>query len=223
MTGNDLRVSRQRLGLTQAMAARRWRVSQAYLSLMERGHRPVPERLARLTVRNQLALATGLALDSDAVSSSGLEQLLGSLGYPGFEYLGDSKTVENPAVVVLAALRAPLVPTRVTEALPWVFLRFPHLDWDWLLDQVRLVNLQNRLGFLVATARELAERRGDVSTRATLERVEQRVEDARLVKEDAFRPLTDVERDHLRASRPEAAAHWNVLTSLEVDHLRYAS
>ena len=223
MTGTDLRSTRERLGLTQVLAARRWRVSQAYLSLMEQGRRAIPERLARLAVRTEPKLATGLALHSARSSSLNLESLLGSLGYPGFAYLGQAKTVENPAAVVLAALRAPVVPVRVTEALPWVFVKYPHLDWDWLVDQVRLLNRQNRLGFLLTTAKEFAAGKGDETTRAVLERVEQRLEDARLVKEDAFRSLTAVERDYLRVSRPPAAAHWNVLTSLQVDHLRYVS
>jgi hypothetical protein len=223
MSGTDLRAARETLGLTQVVAARRWRVSQAYLSLMEQGRRPVPERLARLAVRTEPKLATGLALHSARSSSPDFERLLGSLGYPAFAYLGQAKTVENPAAVVLAALRASVLPARVTEALPWVFLKYPHLDWDWLVDQVRLLNRQNRLGFLVTTARELAERGGDETSRLLLERVERRLEDARLVKEDAFRSLTEVERDHLRVSRPPAAAHWNVLTNLQVDHLRYAS
>jgi len=223
MSGRDLRTARRALGQSQVAAARRWHVSQAYLSLMERGQRPVPERLARLVVRTEPRLATGLTLVAPRQTSSNLEQLLGSLGYPGFEYLGHPRTVENPAAVVLAALRASAVPARVTEALPWVLLAYPHLDWDWLLDQVRLLNRQNRLGFLVTMAKQLAERRGDQATRAVLERVEQRLEDARLVKEDTLgRSLTEVERGHLRASRPVAATHWNVLTTLQVDHLRYA-
>jgi len=224
MTGADLRSARETMGLTQVAAARRWRVSQAYLSLMEQGRRAVSERVARLAVRTEPKLATGLRLSSTGTSAPNLEGLLGSLGYPGFAYLGHPKTVENPAVVVLAALQPSVVAARVTAALPWVFLQYPHLHWEWLVDQVKLVNRQNRLGFLVATARELAERRGDTTTRAVLGRVEAQLEDARLVKEGTLgRSLTDVEREHLRASRPAAAAHWNHLTNLQVDHLRYVS
>ena len=125
--------------------------------------------------------------------------------------------------MVLSALHAPDVSARVTEALPWVLLTYPHLDWDWLLDQVRLANRQNRLGFLVTLARELAERRGDQTARKALEHAEARLEEARLAKEDTLgRSLTEVERLHLRESRPKAAKHWNVLTNLQVDRLRYA-
>lgn len=34
--------------------------------------------------------------------------------------------------------------------------------------------------------------------------------------------LTDVEKRHLRTHRPEAAAHWNLLTRLRAEDLRYA-
>lgn len=222
MSGAELRAARATLGLTQMAAARKWRVSQAYLSLMERGRRPVPDRLARLAVRTDQRLVTGLRPDAALRKTPDFERQLGSLGYPGFEYLGHARAVANPAAVVLGALRAPTVPARVTEALPWVLLTYWHLDWDWLLDQVRLVNCQNRLGFLVTLAKHLAERRGDQAARHALAHVEQRLEEARLVKEDSVgRSLTDVERDHLRAVRPAAAAHWNVLTSLDVEHLRY--
>jgi hypothetical protein len=204
-------------------AARRWRVSQAYLSLMERGRRPVPDRVARLAVRSDQRLATGLAPRLVLRKPADFERQLGSLGYPGFEYLADVRSVENPAAVVLAALCARDLPARVTEALPWVLLTYRHLDWDWLLDHVRLANGQNRLGFLVTLARQLAERRGNQAARTELERVEQRLEEARLVKEDSMgSSLTRVERDHLRAVRPAVASHWNVLTSLDLERLRYA-
>jgi transcriptional regulator with XRE-family HTH domain len=223
MSGTDLRAAREHLELTQVQAARRWRVSQAYLSLMERGKRPVPNRVARLAVRSDQRLATGLAPDSVLRKTTDFERQLGSLGYPGFQYLADVRNVENPAAVVLATLRAREVPARVTEALPWVLLTYQHLDWDWLLDQVRLVNGQNRLGFLVTLAKQLAERQGNQTARTELEHVEQRLQEARLVKEDSMgRSLTSVERDHLRTARSAFAAHWNVLTSLDVEQLRYA-
>ncbi len=223
MSGADVRAARTHLGLTQMQAARRWGVSQAYLSLMEKGRRPVPDRLARRAVRADPRLATGLATGSVLRKTPDFERQLGSLGYPGFEYLGHVRTVENPAAVVLGALRARDVPARVTEALPWVLLTYHHLDWDWLLDQVRLVNGQNRLGFLVTLAKQLAERRGTQAARTELAHVERRLEEARLVKEDSMgRSLTGVERDHLRAVRPALAAHWNVLTRLDLEQLRYA-
>lgn len=223
MSGPELRAARATLRLTQMAAARRWRVSQAYLSLMEQGRRPVPERVARLAARASPDLATGLVLDPARVTARDVERQLGHLGYPGFAYLGEPHRAANPAAVVLGALRAEVMSARVAEALPWVLVTYPHMDWNWLVDHARLANCQNRLGFLVTLARQLAERRGEDAVRSLLQQVEQQLEDARLVKEDTLgRALTEVERAHLRTSRPEAAAHWNVLTSLRVDQLRYA-
>ena len=222
MSGAQLRAARERLGLTQQQAARRWRVSQTYLSLMEHDRRPVPERLARLLARGDVRMATALPLGALTHSADKLPSLLGSLGYSGFAYLADQRNSANPAAVVLAVLQGKGVPARVTEALPWVLVSFPDLDWNWLLDQVKLSNVQNRLGYLVTLARQVAERRGDCVSAATLADVERRLEDARLAKEDTLGgELTLAEQRHLRQHRPEAATHWNLLTNLRVEDLRH--
>lgn len=223
MLGTRLRTTRQALGLTQQDAGRRWRVSQTYLSLMERGHRRVPDRLARRLVRNEPQLATALPPKASARKSDDLPKLVGSLGYPGFAHLADKRAVANPADVVLGALRASDVPARVTEALPWVLMTFVDLPWDWLVAQAKLANAQNRLGYLVELAKQVAERTGRVEAVRVLTGVESQLEDARLAKEDTLaRRLTDAERVHFRANRPPAAAHWNLLTRLRAEDLRYA-
>ena len=52
MTGKDLKVGREQKGWTQEEAATRLSVSQPYLSLMEKGVRPVPRNWpARLRPR----------------------------------------------------------------------------------------------------------------------------------------------------------------------------
>jgi hypothetical protein len=115
-----------------------------------------------------------------------------------------------------------VVPARVTEALPWLLVTFVDLDWNWLLDQAKLANAQNRLGYLVGLARQLAEQRGESTTVARLAAVEEELEEARLAKEDTLgRQLTTVERRHLREHRPPAAVHWNLLTSLRIEDLRH--
>ena len=207
--------------MTQQQAARRWRVSQPYLSLVENDRRRVPARLARILARDEPGATTALPLD--APKDPDFPRLLGSLGYPGFAYLADSKRVNNPAAVLLAALRQAHVPARVTEALPWLLTRFVDLDWNWLVDEAKRWNVQNRLGYLVSLAVDVARRRSDPAAVSRLERVELQLEDARLAKEDTLgRKLTDSERRHLREHRPASAAHWNLLTSLRADDLRYA-
>jgi len=198
-------------------------VSQPYLSLVEHGRRRVPARLVRLLAREEPHLATGRPLEVPTAKSGDLPRLLGSLGYPGFAYLADPDGVVNPAAVLLAALRQTHVPARVTEALPWLLVTFVDLNWDWLLDQAKLSNLQNRLGYLVSLARTVAQKRGDSTAFTRLLEAERRLEDARLVKENTLnRALTDAERRHLRVHRPASAAHWNLLTSLQAKDLRYA-
>jgi hypothetical protein len=111
----------------------------------------------------------------------------------------------------------------VTEAPPWLLVTFADLDWDWLVDHAKLANVQNRLGFLVSLARELAEKRGDPRTMNRLLAVEKKLEDARLAKEDTLgRAMTEAERRYSRDERSPAAAHWNLLTRLRADDLRYA-
>ncbi len=222
MTGTQVKAARERLGLTQQQAARRWQLSQTYVSLVEQGRRPVPDRLARRLARAEPTMATGLRPTASAASVEDLPRLLGALGYPGFVYLGTPKDVANPAAVTLLALRAHLLPARVTEALPWVLVTFADLDWDWLLDQAKLANVQNRLGYLAGLAKQFAEQRGRSDAVARLVGVADKLEEARLAKEDTLgRDLTDVERRHLRAHRPPSAAHWNLLTRLRVEDLRY--
>jgi transcriptional regulator with XRE-family HTH domain len=221
MSGGQVRTLRKQLGLTQQEAARKWRLSQTYLSLMETGGRRVPDRLARQLARVDLPLSTGLRLEI-SVKTDDLPVLLGTLGYPGFEYLQNPKVVTNPATVLLAALQAPVIPARVTEALPWLLVTFPDLNWDWLLERAKVSNAQNRLGYLVALAMEVAERQGKRSVAADLGSVLQKLEDARLVREDTFgRALTDVERRHLLRHRSDAARHWSLLTDFGVEQLRY--
>jgi transcriptional regulator with XRE-family HTH domain len=221
MSGQQLKAVREALGMTQQQAARRWRVSQPYLSLVENNRRRVPARLARLLTRHEPTAA--MALPLDVPTDADLPRLLGSLGYPGFAYLAETHGVTNPAALALAALRQTHVPARVTEAVPWLLTRFVDLDWEWLVGEAKQWNMQNRLGYLVSLAMDVARRRGDSTALSRLERVEQQLEDARLAKEDTLgRTLTEPERRYLREHRPPAAAHWNLLTSLRVDDLRYA-
>jgi transcriptional regulator with XRE-family HTH domain len=220
MSGDQVKTARERSGLTQQQAAQRWKLSQPYLSLVEHNKRCVPARLARLLARDEPQMATGLPLE--ALRSDDLPLLLGSLGYPGFAYLADPNVLANPAVVLLAGLRQKHVPARVTEALPWLLVTFGDLDWDWLLDQVKRWNVQNRLGYLVTLAQEVAQKRDDAAGVTRLLEAEHKLEEARLAKEDTLgRVLTEAERRYLRDHRPQAAAHWNLLTGLRMEDLRY--
>lgn len=222
MTGTLVREARQGQGLTQQAAARAWGLSQTYLSLMEAGKRPVPEQLVRRLARRTPAALS--ALPKSNLRPDRVERALGRLGFPGFVHLSAREPLTNPAAVVLRAVTLDTVPARVVEALPWVMARFADMDWNWLVDHVKLANCQNRLGYLVHLSRQLAERSANADAVSRLDAVELRLSDARLLKVDAFRrDLTDAERRYLVENRPEEAVYWNLLTRLRVEDLRYAA
>jgi hypothetical protein len=144
---------------------------------------------------------------------------LGALGYPGFAYRRRRQGL-NPAELLLRALKATDLDARVVEALVWVALTYANLDWEWLVRQAKLDDLQNRLGFLVTLARQLAEQKGKAEAVARLSQAEHALEYSRLQREDAFRPsMTEAERRWLRQYRPPEATRWNLLTNLNVDEL----
>jgi hypothetical protein len=102
----------------------------------------------------------------------------------------------------------------------WVALTYANLDWEWLVRQAKVEDLQNRLGFLVTLARQLAEQRDNAEAVARLTRAEQALEYSRLQREDAFRvSMTEAERRWLREHRSPEATRWNVLTNLNAGEL----
>jgi transcriptional regulator with XRE-family HTH domain len=226
MTSRELRLGRQRAELTQAEAGARLSLSQPYLSLLERGLRPVTERVGRAAAKLYRLPPTALPLPSGTAvqeaSSKDLPRELAALGYPGYSHLkGGPRT--NPALVVLKAVSADELDARLAQAVPWVLLEYADLDWSWLSDQAKLRNRQNRLGYLVDVARELAQRQGHAESAARLASIERELEDARLASETTLgrESMPAAERKWLRTHRPPGAYHWNVLTSLRAEELPY--
>jgi transcriptional regulator with XRE-family HTH domain len=192
-----LKTARQQKGWTQEEAAGRLGLSQPYLCLLEQGRRPLTKRLLSKLKRHFDVPATELPVEAPR-SSVGAQQVAEALG---------------------------ALETRLAEALPWVVLHYPNLNWDWLLERVKVKDLQNRLGFVVALARRLAEQRGDQRTALKLSQVEQQLERARLVREDTLgrESMTVAEQRWLHDKRSPEAQHWNLLTDLVPEHLPYAS
>ena len=221
MTGEEFRAGRKRRRWTQADLARRLGVSQGYVCLFERGQRPVPPVMAQKAARLLDVPATALPLRSTSgpLADDAVTTALATLGYPGFAYRRRRQSL-NPAELLLRALKTSDLDARVVEALVWVALTYANLDWDWLVRQAKLDDLQNRLGFLVTLARQLAEQRGNAEASARLARTEQALEYSRLQREDAFRlSMTEAERKWLRQHRSPEAARWNVLTNLDASEL----
>lgn len=225
MTGTDLKDAREKARSTQVEAAARLGVTQAYLSMVERGRRPVSESLAAKAQQTFELPPSSLPFTTESVASveeGALQADLGALGYPGFSYL-HGKPSRNPAQLLFEALEQPDLDPRLVEALPWVTCTYADMNWDWLLGRVKLQDLQNRLGFVVTLAGELAQKSGDAPRKGRLAQSLAALERARLVREDTLchESMPQAERKWLRQNRPPEAKHWNLLTDLEVRHLAY--
>lgn len=228
MTGKDMKLGREEKGWTQEEAATRLGVSQPYLSLMEKGVRRVPEKLARKAASAFGLSAATLPVETswESVQSKDANTLatdLAALGYPGFAYL-KSKRKKNPGEVLLSALSAKCLESRIAEALPWLLLQYPDLDWDSLVTAAKTRDLQNRLGLVTCVARRVAEKRGEKNKVELLRKQEQVLERSRLFLEDTLcnDSLTQAEKRWLETNRPVEAKHWRVLTDLSPEHLSYA-
>src|SRR5260370_3437430 len=179
MNGTTLREARQNRNWTQEQAARALGVTQAYLSMLEKGRRTVSESFVRRALKVSDFPPTALPLPSE-VSEAPVRSRkndftvdLAALGYPGFAHLR-TRVQKNPAGVLLEALDQPNLDARVAEGLPWLALTYVDMDWNWLVRNAKVHDRQNRLGFAVSLASEVAEREGK-GARAS--RLRQRLED----------------------------------------------
>lgn len=230
MDGTALREARQTKNWTQEQAALALGVTQAYLSMLEKGRRTVSESFVRKALKVFNLPPTALPLPSEASEvrvpspKHDFAADLAALGYPGFAYLR-TRVQKNPAGVLLGALNEPNLDARVAEGLPWLTLAYVDMDWDWLVRNVKVRDRQNRLGFAVSLASEVAESKNDSERTRKLRQHLQVLESARLAREDTFchDSMTQAERKWLREHRSPVAAHWNLLTDMKGEHLAYAS
>ena len=229
MTPTEMKQGRDRLGLTQQTAAAKLGVSQPYLSFLETGYRQAPAKLAEKAAKLYHAAPTALPLDesfaSGSVRAEHLAEDLAGLGYPGFSHLR-RKRQHNPAAVLFNALAQSDLESRLVEALPWVALRYPELNWEWLVPRAKVNNLQNRLGYVTHLAYKLAEgHHADDSAVSLLDEQRATLDSARLAAEGTLchDSLSSAERSWLRKTRPPDAEHWNLLTDLRPEQLRYAN
>ena len=228
MNGMELRKARVDAGWTQGRLAGRLGFTQAYLSLMENGKRPVPDTVAR-RVTSFLQLPPTLLPTSAGrvpVTEERVEQGLARLGYPGFAYRKKPGKVRNPGELLLMALSLDDLDPRLTEALPWLLLNFEGLELQDLVDQAKVKDLQNRLGFTVTLAEKVAERNPSLlQSLGKLQQAKQTLERCRLAREDTYgrKEASDRMRAWLLENRSPEAKHWNLLTDLTVEQLPYAS
>lgn len=195
---------RKRKGLTQVAAAALLGVSQPYLSLLEKGARPLT---AALRKRMKTDGGPGEKQTSDDL----FRAQLSGLGYPGFAHVEKSRRKVQADALLMAVLAQPDADARVVEALPWLVMAFTdQLDFRSMVRQAKLQNLQNRLGFLLQAA--------GVDSPGALLAVRE-LDRARLLREDTFcwDSMPPATREWMRANRTALAAHWNVLTRLQAE------
>jgi transcriptional regulator with XRE-family HTH domain len=218
MNPEQLRRARLERGWSQRQVAARLGVTQPYLSMLERGQRS-PDPVARRLMQVYGLPPTVLPVHEvrENVTADFLARGLALLGYPGFAHLRGKTRKVNPAEFLLTALAQRNLEARVAEGLPWLVSRFPDMNFDWLVREARIRNLQNRLGFTVTLAR-LA------GGNDALLMPEQALMESKLAKENSFcKELTEPERRWLREHSSEEARQWNLLSDLRPDALRYVA
>lgn len=230
MTALELRRARKNRRWSQHKLAEKLGISQGYVALLERGKRDCPSSLARKAIRvlNMNPVALPISKNPFSIPADRLASELSALGYPGFRHLRSARK-KNPLEVLLGALAQEDLEARVTEALPWLLLQFGEMSdakRNWLLDQTRLHSLNNRLGFIVALAREVAAKTGDTTSPGyqSLLQLEEELLQSRLDREDTLcqSSLSQNEREWLKQTRPPQAETWRLLTDWRPEHLQYA-
>ena len=232
MDARPFRKARNQAGLSQQKAAAELGVSQSYLSMLEKSQRPLSRELARRMVR--VYKLSPAILPPSQVSwqpkMADVEQLatdLAGLGYPGFAYLRTRRTHRNPSELLLSALAQDQLEARLFEALPWLVLKYWEIDPEWLVQQAKLHELQNRLGFVVALARKAGQRSAlsDSRRNAALEHLEARLRGSLLAREEllAGAQVSESERRWLKKHRSKEARDWNVLSNWRPEALRYVA
>jgi len=230
MDASDFKRARRQAGLSQQKAAAELGVSQSYLSMLENGQRALSGELARRMVRVYKLSPASLPPSTQRwlpkrVRPGRLATNLAGLGYPGFAYLRKRGPRVYPGEVLLTALSQESLEARQFEALPWLMLRYWNLDQDWLVEQAKLHDLQNRLGFVVSLARKAGGRAGSLNPprNEALKALESTLRRSLLAREEGFGKLTRNVAEHnwLKKHRSRAARDWHVLTNWRPEALRY--
>jgi transcriptional regulator with XRE-family HTH domain len=231
MRSEELKLVRLDRGWTQMQAAARLSVSQPYLAMLETGKRSVTPALTRRFRRAYSLDPTFLPTPSvfvppPKVDNQEFAEQLGALGYPGFTYLSSHVRKKNPAQVLLEALTQDNLEARLVEALPWLLLEYWNMDANWLVQQAKLFDVQNRLGFVVSLARRVSEKASPANDKRNrvLTDLMTTLDRSRLVKEDTLGkpPRTTTEREWVLANRTDEAKHWNLVTDWRPEHFQYA-
>lgn len=150
-----------------------------------------------------------------------LEKGLGALRYPGFAYMNTDHPHVEPEDVLFSALVRPDFEARVAEALPWLVYNYAdHMDWDSLTKALVKRGRQNRLGFVVELANELAANRQDVMREEFLHRLMVKLQQKKLDKEMTL-CMDSVLEFAKKRRRSKEASHWNIWSTLNLSDLQH--
>lgn len=227
MNGDQLLKERTSRNWEQLETAKKLKLSQPYLSLIEAGKRPVTEKLARRAVRLFDLPPTALPVEEPKTftrlkTGDQIASQLAALGYPKFSHLKKSTKV-NPSSVLLAALKTDELESRTVEALPWLIFNFPEMSWAQIIRTAKIYDAQNRLGFLLSLVCEKAETTDDENKTNLFKELLSNLEQSRLLREDTFRQksLTEAEKKWLKQNCSKKAKFWRVLSNLSSEHLTF--
>jgi hypothetical protein len=111
----------------------------------------------------------------------------------------------------------------VVEALPWLPLQYPNMDWSRLTVEAKVRNRQNRLGFVVALAASVARKQAKRDVARRLSKVVETLEEARLAKTDTLcqESWPPSQRKFAHKQRSALAAHWKLDTRLTEENLAH--
>jgi len=228
MTAEQLVRARNKKNWEQSEAAARLGISQPYLSLLEAGKRVITKPLALRAVQIYQLPPTALPVEKsfESLPKPDEEKLatdIANLGYSKLAHLKKKSPKKNPAEILLTALSAENLDSRLVEALPWLAYNFADLDWNQVIKFAKINDLQNRLGFIVNVARRLAEMASNKEKLNQLRQMEEKLSASRLFREDTLchASMTEAEGNWLRANRPQEAKFWRILTDLSPEHLDY--
>jgi len=227
MKASELKAARLKSRLNQNATAAKLSVSQPYLTMLENGKRRLTPKLVGRARRLFNLPPTVLPLP--AAPEAGhrfcpqtFAEDLSALGYRGFAYLRPRRRPKNPAEVVLEGLAQADLEARLLEALPWLLVQYPDMDFDWLVSQAKQRDLQNRLGFVATLAEEVAESKKSQAAER-LRHLVRTLQKSRLAREDTLgrSSMSARERRWLEENRPEEAKNWNLLTDWRPEVLPY--
>lgn len=251
--GGVVKNKREELGMSQTDLARKLGCPQSNVSRLESGLRspnlrelvglakalntPLSDLLRDLE-KNLSGPLDGHSIVSEPTVSYGSasafqeaqsseEAVMAQLAAHGLRFLGKPA---RPAVfkltleeTLLAALRFADEP-RLFEALPSLVLRnAASLDWSRLVSGALMLQLQNRLGMVVAGALQLKGSAVDAPENAwrTLDEVHRKLAEARLDRHEVVgpRPRTQAAMEHLAKRTPPWLQAWHALGSVDMKSL----